>query len=233
MEFLGTGTAFSANNPSRSSIVDRTRATLASFVVLILSFGISPSPKTHSDSVSVPGGVEVTPKGDPLSVLANATGQTATFQVKNTKTTTATYSLMCTSTGTITCIDWEPTSVNLAPQQTANVSATFNAGSGSSGTITMSASGPASDAGWYDVTVSVPPNPVIALRNFNRDNRDRGLCLTSGAGEAAACSAGICSSLTASPDTQRLAGTGPSLWFTTLPSLPPVSSCPLRLPKDR
>lgn len=168
--------------------MSRLRATVTSIVILVLTVGMSAGPREHHPTV--PGGVEVTPKGEIIEVVAGATNQSAIFQVKNTKTTAATYSLSCSGSGAVTCIDFEPISVGLDPQETANVFATFNVGVGSSGTLTLAASGPASDAGWYDVSVTSPPNPIIAFRNFNTDNRDRGLCLTSGAGEAAAWQCG-------------------------------------------
>lgn len=167
--------------------MSRVLAVLASSAVVLLSAGTAR--RSLDPRPGVPGGVEVTPKGDSLAYPTAQTGVVVPFAVKNTKTTAATYTLTCTGTGSVTCTDYEPHSVSLAPQEAVTVFATFNLGT-TSGTLTLSASGPASDAGWYVVTITPPPSPIIALRNFNRDNRDRGLCLTAGAGEAAAWQCG-------------------------------------------
>ena len=73
-----------------------------------------------------------------------------------------------------------PTSVDV--QVTYTVGAT-------GGTLSLTANSPfASDQGSYTVLVAGPP--TVALRNHNGDNRDRSLCLTAGAGEAAAWGCG-------------------------------------------
>ncbi|HXG45461.1 MAG TPA: hypothetical protein VNJ71_11950, partial [Gemmatimonadales bacterium] len=136
------------------------------------------------------GGVQVTPDGGSLEVLANQTGQTATFSVRNTRTVTTVYDLSCSASGNVTCTEVEPLTVSIGPNQQIDVTAYFDAGPAGSGTLTVTATGPASDMGYYNISVVAPQPPGVAFRNFNQDHRDRSLCLTSGAGERAAWQCG-------------------------------------------
>ena len=139
------------------------------------------------------GTISVTPDGANLSTNANTNGNNASFGlVFSSSTTTArTFTLTCSRSGGVTCGTITPSSVTLqGPNDDAMVTVGYNV-SGTGGTLTLRASygtGSIQDNGFYNIQVRGAP--VVALRNHNRDNVDRSLCLTAGAGEAAAWGCG-------------------------------------------
>ncbi len=133
-------------------------------------------------------GVSVTPDGGTLAVPANSGLNAVTFLVTNGSTGAATYSFACTAVG-VTCGTVDYASYSFDPNETIDVEVTFTAGS-QSGTVTLTASGPATDTGTYNITLTAPAAPTVTLRNQNGDNIDRSLCLTSSAGESAAMQCG-------------------------------------------
>lgn len=65
----------------------------------------------------------------PRSVPRNTTGHQETFVIRNTGTSSATQTVTCTTTGPITCTGVSPSSLTLSAGSSADVTATFNAGS--------------------------------------------------------------------------------------------------------
>lgn len=114
---------------------------------------------------------------------------TAVFNVENAGNTSGGYTLTCKAVG-VTCGSITPTNVNLAPGADANVNVQYTVGSGT-GTLRLTATyGRYTDDGLYNVTAVAVGPPVVVLRHHNRDNLDRSLCLTAGAGESAAWACG-------------------------------------------
>jgi RHS repeat-associated protein len=129
------------------------------------------------------------------TLLASSTGHSETFLVTNTGNTADTYDISCSGIN-LSCTGTSLASVSLSANQSAEVDAYFTAGA-SSGTarLTLTATSNnelsgATDNGSFVFSVYQPGPPTVALRNHNGDNRDRSLCLTSGAGEAAAWECG-------------------------------------------
>jgi len=137
------------------------------------------------------GGVAVTPDGGTDSRPANGGPFSLTFNVHNLTTSTKTFALTCSVLGGLSCVSVSPSPVTLLPDRDKDVTVTFNTRD-SSGILDLLATATgASDDGYYTVTVTGPAGPpVAALRNHNADRRDRGLCLTTGAGEAAGVACG-------------------------------------------
>ncbi len=133
------------------------------------------------------GGIVVTPDGASASVLANTGGHVANFVVQNTGSSFASATLTCSTTGPLTCGTVDPASVALDPNESLDVTVTYSAGGGGLGEVGLSSG---SDYGWYTVDVAAVGPPTVSFRNQNGDHLDRGLCLTSGAGEAAAMQCG-------------------------------------------
>src|SRR6266516_1334967 len=168
---------------------------LRTLCLLLFSVTAAASEAAAQNGPLALGGVEV--KHDGASEPAresNTSGYTAYFVVKNTYTQTVTYQLTCFGRNNVTCTGVQPSQVTLGPgaaTEAGDVFATYSVGAANGqGRIVLDASGAAQDTGWYNIVIVTPTPPTIALRNHNRDNRDRGLCLTSGAGEAAAWQCG-------------------------------------------
>ncbi len=156
----------------------------ATIVLLLILAGVRSglaqiTPQCQSGCV----GVEVTPDGASVPQQPNTGPFTATFSVENTGSLAATYNFSCSATGGISCGPVNPTSKNMAGFAETVVSVTYQVGA-TGGTLRLTATGPDTDQGLYNVNVWGPP--VVALRNHNGTNQDRSLCLSSGAGEAAA-----------------------------------------------
>jgi len=135
-----------------------------------------------------PAAVSVTPDSGSVGVEANSGAHTVTFFVTNTGTTSGSYALTCSAVK-VTCGTVTPASATLPANGTIDVDVSFTVGS-RAGAVTLTASGPATDTGTYAVVIVAPGAPTVALPNQNGDNLDRGLCLTTGAGEAAGISCG-------------------------------------------
>jgi hypothetical protein len=134
--------------------------------------------------------VAVTPDAGVQEHPQNSGPWTAAFEIEHVGNTGGSYSLACTTTGGVTCLPLSPTSVSLTPGQSVNVNVQYTLGA-SGGTLRLKATrGKTGDGGLYTVNAVVVGPPIVALRNHNRDNVDRSLCLTAGAGEAAAWSCG-------------------------------------------
>ena len=103
-----------------------------------------------------------------------------------------TYELTCFGRNNVSCVSVDPPQLTLPGNIADGVVVTYNVGAvNPNGRLVLQASGAATDTGYYFVPiVEGPAPPTIALRNHNGDNRDRSLCLTSGAGEAVAWQCG-------------------------------------------
>jgi hypothetical protein len=142
------------------------------------------------DCVSGCVGVRVTPDGASLEVPTATTGNLAVFNLSNIGLVLSTYTLTCSATGNVTCGTVTPSHIGLEPNEETDINVTFSAGAVGSGRVTLSASGGGTNTGYYLVSIKATGAPAVALRNHNRDNVDRSLCLTAGAGESAAWSCG-------------------------------------------
>ncbi len=136
------------------------------------------------------GSIQITPDGTTTPQHpANTMGYSQIFVVKNTYSTPMTIELICLGRVNVTCTDLDVSNMTLGPGQQMNTAATYSVGAAGTGRLVVQAvSHP--DSGYYVVPVVNGSPPSIALRNHNGDNRDRSLCLTSGAGEAAAWQCG-------------------------------------------
>jgi hypothetical protein len=137
------------------------------------------------------GSVAVTPDGTvTANKQTNTSGYEESFVVKNTGSSSGTFTITCFGRVNVTCTGTDLTSVTLGPGASTDVTASYNVGGVGTGRLVLQASGPAQDTGWYSVPVMTAGAPVAALRHHNGDHRDRSLCLTAGAGEAAAAQCG-------------------------------------------
>ncbi|MGH7427379.1 MAG: hypothetical protein ACREJ4_03315, partial [Candidatus Methylomirabilaceae bacterium] len=140
----------------------------------------------------VPGGVTVTPDGATTPVrVANTGGYSAVFTVTNTGGASATFTITCWGAGGVICTDVDQPTLTIAAGASKTDAATYDVGAPGTGRIVLRASNAsAEDTGYFNVPIVALSGPPVALRNHNGDNRDRSLCLTSGAGEAAAWQCG-------------------------------------------
>jgi hypothetical protein len=105
--------------------------------------------------------------------------------------------------------------ITLAAGASGNVPVQYTSGSPGSGTVTLTASRVgASDQGSVNVTVMPEGNPGLVLKNHNRDNLDRSLCLTTGG--AAQAAAVTCGQLVVTHSTASYATMGRSRALTLL-----------------
>ncbi|HVH30878.1 MAG TPA: RHS repeat-associated core domain-containing protein [bacterium] len=99
----------------------------------------------------------MTPQGTSRIQQANTSGQTVTFTVTNQGLCRDSYNFDSTATGPISGVTLNPTSATLYPNQSTNVTATYNLGNPGTGQLTLTATSPFTSAqGWYTVT-AVPP----------------------------------------------------------------------------
>ncbi|MBK6779743.1 MAG: RHS repeat protein [Gemmatimonadetes bacterium] len=137
----------------------RLRLSWLSVLLLLLAFltpGLVPSfRRALVPAPAVPGTVIVTPDGGTLIATAHAAWFRADFTVLNTRTLTSTYTLACSYTGQVTGCFLDSTSETLAPDEAITVHVYYQTGNLalSGNTITLTASGPATDAGYYGVRV--------------------------------------------------------------------------------
>ena len=171
------------------------RSSISALAVAIFALGVpNLCAQVRPQCPNCLGGVEVTPDGGTDARAPNSGPFTVSFNVHNVSASTKTFTLTCSVLGGLSCVSVVPASVTLAPDVDKDVNVTFNTGAAGTGTLDLLASATgASDDGYYTVTVTgtgSPGVPVVALRNYNGDRRDQGLCLTSGAGEAAGVACG-------------------------------------------
>jgi len=135
-------------------------------------------------------GLDITPDGGTMTVLAGSTGNEAVFWAHNGLTTSGSYTFAC-SGAKITCVSVTPSSATIAAGGGREISVIFNAVNFNTGGSLVLTANPSGETGSISVTIQAVGAPsAVTLRNQNADNIDRSACLTSGAGEAAAWSCG-------------------------------------------
>jgi len=140
-----------------------------------------------------PHSVAVTPDGATAPTRTAPGSYSETFTVLNRGGISDTYTLTCGSAAPVTCTGLSASSTTLDAGGSMTDTAFYTVLSAGTGSLTLTASNNyASDGGSYTVPVTAlpPGKPLAALVRYNADNMDRGLCLTTGAGEAAGVSCG-------------------------------------------
>jgi len=136
--------------------------------------------------------VSVTPDGATVTNPPNTNSNVVSFEVYNSGQFDDDYTFTCTSTGGVTCVSVDPSSETLFGGDWDYVEVTYNVGS-TNGRVYLTATGHATDQGYYSVSLPPPGDPgkpgVAFVRN-SPDNLDRGHCLTVGAGDGAGLSCG-------------------------------------------
>ena len=196
--------------------------------VLLLVLVTRPAPLAAQAQPNCVGGcnnynVSVTPDyGTAPSRPANSSGYTASFMVQNTGALSDTYYLTCIGRTGVTCTSVSSNNFTLASGAKKFITAHYDVGSQGTGKLVLTAAGEmSSDSGWYTVPITAPEgSPGVALVNFNRDNHDRSLCLTAGAGEAAAYQCGYLPSTIRCRGIDQGAGTSLSLVHTSAQAYP-------------
>jgi len=169
-------------------------ALVLGFAVLPMSAAAQDKPGGQMQPLCVEGcgggGVTVVPEGGgTYQVPANSGPHTLTFLVTNHGASTGSYTLSCSATGGVSCGTVSPAVLTLPGGITGDADVSFTVGP-QGGFLTLTASGSGTGSGKYLISIATTAAPSVALRNQNGDNWDRGLCLTTGAGEAAAVQCG-------------------------------------------
>ena len=165
---------------------------LSSFLVAVLFSPFMTLSARAQNGPLAPGSIAVTPDGSTTAIRqANTSGYGETFLVKNNYGTPITVTITCFGRINVTCTGTDITQITLAAGQQIDVLASYNVGTAGTGRLVVkAASGGVQDTGYFFIPVVNPAAPSIAFRNQNADNRDRSLCLTANAGEAAAWQCG-------------------------------------------
>jgi len=135
----------------------------------------------------------VTPDGQAVAALENANA-TQAFTIHNSDAGTLTYTLTPTCTGTATSCG-APGSIDVAGGASSTVMVSYHVGAlGTTGSVALTAVQASytatKDSGWVRVLAAPPGRPRVSLVPTSPENLDRGLCLTTGAGDAAGISCG-------------------------------------------
>ena len=142
--------------------------------------------------------VAVTPDGVAKARLPSRT-YSDSFTVQNPGTSSTTYTLTATCSGTAIASGCAPSPASFTlgggAVATGAVSYTTSASAGSTGVVkliaTASGAPTVKDSGWSNVTIGTAQAPVIDVSTVNSGTtRERGLCLTMAAGAAAAAECG-------------------------------------------
>lgn len=156
------------------------RHRLSSLVSLFVSALVVPVRRSAAQAVpncqtGCTGGysVDVTPDNGATSRNPNSSPDTVTFTVTNSGDLSDTYTMSCSRFGGVTCISVSPTSKSLRFGASTTVTVVFSLGT-TDGQVYLTASGHASDQGWYNVTVK--GKPVVDVTPYNWDNQDVGRC---------------------------------------------------------
>ena len=143
------------------SFQKRDRFTVRSSICPTLPSGAEPD---VLDDAFAPYVVSVTPDGDSVVWTPNTNGHQSVFVVKNTGGCQDTLYLTSSTTGPISGVTLNPTKIQLAPGQSANITATYNVGALGSGVLTVTATGViggATDNGSYNVVVRYPYSVAV------------------------------------------------------------------------
>lgn len=98
-------------------------------------------------------GVTVTPDDSAITGHPNTNGNSVAFHIRNDYTSTQTITLTCSSTGNITCVSLDFSSVSLAAGDSTSDAATYNLGSSGTGNLILKGTGSlaGSDSGYYHI----------------------------------------------------------------------------------
>lgn len=117
----------------------------------------TPSGPATGDWETTPNyAVSVTPKGNSSTAPPNSTGNQLNFTVTNTGLCPDYYYYTASGTGPISVTSVSPASANAPVGYHGTVTVTFNVAASGTGQLTLSASGNASDSGYYSITVNAP-----------------------------------------------------------------------------
>jgi hypothetical protein len=116
---------------------------------------ICPDPPNPGDFA-----VSVTPDDSVVAWPENTSGHTARFIVKNVGICIDQYTMSYSTSGPVTGVSLDQSSFGLSPGQSKTVNATVSVGTAGSGALFVTASGHASNAGNYNITVTPPPYRV-------------------------------------------------------------------------
>lgn len=124
-------------------------------LLAVLAPSILPTVRRPVRLASVPGGVEVTPDGGTILPSAHAEWFVADFTVRNTRPVPSTYNLSCAGTGQVLECFMDDSTMTLDPDEDVTVHVLYRTGNQSiaGNQLTLTASGPATDAGYYVVKV--------------------------------------------------------------------------------
>ena len=136
--------------------------------------------------------VDVTPDGSVTPTRQiNTSGYTALFMVKNSGRVSSTFEISCSGSNGVTCTSQSATQITLAAGVTQKIFVGYSVANAGTGRLELRADGIAMDTGYWTIPIEAPNGaPGVAFKNLNGSNRDRSLCLTTGAGEAAAFQCG-------------------------------------------
>jgi RHS repeat-associated protein len=113
--------------------------------------------------------VAVTPDGGHTSRPAGTGGYSETFTVRNTGVAQDSYAFNCTGSSNVTCGAVTPASATLGVGDSTTVTVGYSVGGPGTGTLTLTASGGASDTGYY--TINANPPPTVSLAPYNGGRR--------------------------------------------------------------
>jgi len=134
-------------------------------------------------------GVAVSPDGaiDP-SRVPNTGNYAVAFSVFNSGNTSLNLDVTCVGRVNVVCVSSSASTLSIASGARVTVNISYRVTSTGTGRVVLFATqdGGPSDSGWVKVPVAgVAGKPGVVLKNENRDNVSRSLCVTAGAGEAA------------------------------------------------
>ncbi len=153
-------------------------------VTLLPLPGRAQNPVTNQGSARplIIGWVVVTPDDSALAAGAGSAGD-VTFFVKNTTTSTRTFTLSCHVSGVVPSCSSDIEEVSLDPNEQVDIDINYPAASSGTGTISLFATdGVVSDSGWYAMTFTGPSTPVLSQPQQNDSVFNRGHCLTTSRG---------------------------------------------------
>ncbi|MDQ3517142.1 MAG: hypothetical protein M3466_01890, partial [Gemmatimonadota bacterium] len=149
----------------------------APFVVLSLALSLVSMPASRVTAQQIPGSPIVTPDGQTLTALRNATGRVATFTIQSQGDVNETFGLQCSYQGTVGSCS-VPSSISVGARQFVDVNVTFTVGGVGTGRVELSATGGGGeDSGWYNVNVQTAVSSGITTGTFHT-------CGLGGTGEA-------------------------------------------------
>ena len=184
-------TALPFSIPAPESHVFRTAHRCAAarlLFVVLATLLLTSGPAAAQFSTQDIGGLEITPDSSTMIVAPNTNGHQIEFLARNGLLTTGSWSFSCAATGNVSCVSF-PSGATYPSGGGGELLVTFNATAGGTGRITLTAA-PGGETGSVIVDIAEPGAPAVTLQNHNRDNVDRSMCLTAGAGDGAAWSCG-------------------------------------------